>query len=245
MTDAAPIVHHGDALTVLPTLDAASVDAVLADPPYSSGGAYRGDRVQSVRDKYFSNDSTVGARSLPTFPGDARDQRSYLAWSVMWMSEALRVTRPGGLLMVATDWRQLPTITDAVQCAGWVWRGVATWCKPNGRNQPGRLANNMEFYVWATAGPFTRSGATQSGFVAEPTVPPAAKIHPTEKPMTLVRHLVRATLPRGTVLDPFAGSGSTGVACATEQRGFVGIELDAHYHAIARDRVTTAYACTG
>lgn len=65
--------------------------------------------------------------------------------------------------------------------------------------------------------------------------------HPTVKPVALMRYLVRmVTPPGGTVLDPFCGSGSTGIAAALEGRDFVGIDLDADYVALAEARITHA-----
>lgn len=67
--------------------------------------------------------------------------------------------------------------------------------------------------------------------------------HPTVKPTALMRYLVRlVTPPGGTVLDPYMGSGSTGKACALEGFGFVGIELDPTYFAIAEKRIAAARA---
>ena len=66
----------------------------------------------------------------------------------------------------------------------------------------------------------------------------ARNIHPTVKPVELMRWLVRlVTPPNGTVLDPFMGSGTTGMACKYEQRGFIGIEREADYLEIARRRI--------
>lgn len=62
--------------------------------------------------------------------------------------------------------------------------------------------------------------------------------HPTVKSTSLMSYLIRlVTPPGGTVLDPFAGSGSTGVAARDEGMGFVGIEKEAEYAAIARERL--------
>lgn len=63
--------------------------------------------------------------------------------------------------------------------------------------------------------------------------------HPTVKPLTLMRYLCKltATPTGGVVLDPFMGSGTTGVACAMEGRNFIGVELDAGYYEIARRRI--------
>lgn len=65
-----------------------------------------------------------------------------------------------------------------------------------------------------------------------------ANIHPTVKPVELMRHLIRlVTPPGGLVLDPFAGSGTTGIAAHLESKRFLGIEIDADYHALAQARL--------
>lgn len=62
--------------------------------------------------------------------------------------------------------------------------------------------------------------------------------HPTVKPTKLMAYLIRLiTPPGGTVLDPFAGSGSTGVAAKEEGFGFIGIEKDPEYYEIAKERL--------
>lgn len=67
---------------------------------------------------------------------------------------------------------------------------------------------------------------------------PRANLHPTVKPLALMRWLIRLVVPPGgLVLDPFAGSGSTGCAAMLAGRRFVGIERDADYVAIARARI--------
>lgn len=87
---------------------------------------------------------------------------------------------------------------------------------------------------------------TAARFFYSAKVSPAERgdsTHPTMKPVALMRWLARlVTPPGGTVLDPFAGSGTTGVACAAEGFRFVGIEREAEYHAIAARRVAHAYA---
>lgn len=106
---------HGEALAVLRTLPDASADALICDMPYSSGGAFRGDRMASTDEKYVQYESQ-GRR--PDFAGDNRDQRSFAYWCALWMSECLRIAKPGALGAVFTDWRQLPTTTDAFQAGG-------------------------------------------------------------------------------------------------------------------------------
>jgi DNA modification methylase len=68
---------------------------------------------------------------------------------------------------------------------------------------------------------------------------PRANVHPTVKPIELMRWLIRLTCPPGgLVLDPFSGSGSTGIAAALEDRQFVGIEQEPEYVRIARARIS-------
>jgi site-specific DNA-methyltransferase (adenine-specific) len=233
-------LYLGDARTVLAELDAGSVDTVIADPPYSSGGMVRGDRTASVHTKYVNTDSISG-QALPAFIGDTRDQRGYAFWSTPWLTEATRVTRPGGIVAVFTDWRQLPTVTDAVQAAGLVWRGIVAWCKPNGRRVQGRFANNTEYLVWGTHGPRaldTLPYALNGHYVLNT---PRTRLHITQKPVELMRDLVRITPPGGIVLDPFAGAGSTGVAALAEHRQFIGIEIDPHWAAVTADQLAAAH----
>jgi site-specific DNA-methyltransferase (adenine-specific) len=67
---------------------------------------------------------------------------------------------------------------------------------------------------------------------------PRANIHPTVKPINLMRYLVRLVTPsHGTVLDPFTGSGSTGCAAVLERVNFIGIERETEYARIARARI--------
>lgn len=232
-------LYRGDALSVLANLPAESVDALITDPPYSSGGMLRGDRTASVHTKYVQTDSISG-HALTTFTGDNRDQRSYGYWSALWLGEALRVTKPGGVVIVFTDWRQLPVTTDAIQAGGWVWRGIVPWHKPNGRRTQGRFANNCEFVVWGTCGPRPLDAIpnTLDGFFQINT--PRDREHITQKPLQLMRELVKVVPEGGTVFDPFMGSGTTGVAGVLENRRFVGIEMVDEYVAVAARRIREA-----
>ena len=224
----------GDCLEVLPTLG--PVDAVFADPPYSSGGQFRGDRMGATSTKYQSPEH----RGLYTeFSGDNRDQRGYAYWSTMWLSRSREKSRTGGLLICFTDWRQLPTTTDAVQAGGWVWRGVAAWDKTEAaRPQKGRYRNQCEYVVWGTNGPADDVGPCAPG-VFRYSVAGEEKHHIAGKPVNLYTDLL--SICGETVLDPFMGSGTTLVACAKLGRKGIGIEIDPGYFDIACKRVEEAY----
>lgn len=247
-------VLQGEMLSVMMSLPDASVDAVVCDPPYSSGGFTRGDRMAGTSNKYVLTGTMI---ERPDFAGDNRDQRGYLKWCVIWLDEALRICRPGGSLLMFTDWRQLPTTTDAVQAGGWVWRGIVPWDKGDGtRPRRGGFRSQAEYVVWATAGAartdvdaclpgflHVRDDGTADGggWVHAPVVQ-ADKHHITGKPTELMRVLAQITLPGELIFDPFAGSGSTGVGALLEGRRFLGVEKMAVYADIARDRLSKVHA---
>lgn len=235
-------IHQGDALLVLPTLEAGSVDAVITDPPYNSGGRTAAERTNtSAVDKYVSGDAT-GARSLGDFPGDCRDQRSYTMWLSLVLAECLRVSVAGAPLLVFTDWRQLPATSDALQAAGWTWRGIVPWHKPISRPCKGGFRRSCEYVLWATNGPIdaARHPVYLDGWLTGSQPRGKDRLHITAKPVEVMRQLVRACAPDGTILDPFAGSGTTGLAALQEGRSFVGIEVTGNYSRVARERLAPA-----
>lgn len=226
----------GEALGVLPALPTASVDALVTDPPYSSGGMLRSDRMQGVHAKYVNNDSESG-NALAEFSGDSRDQRAYAYWCALWLSECLRIVKPGGVALLFTDWRQLPSTTDALQAGGFVWRGIVPWSKPAGRPQSGRFKAQCEYVVWGSAGPMPvdLSAPCLPGFFE--SSPPRERDHITQKPVDIMRELVKIVPAGGVVLDPFMGSGTTGVAAVIERRRFVGVEMTPHFAEVAERRI--------
>lgn len=235
-------VVEGDSMRGLCEMDTAVVDAVITDPPYSSGGAFRGDRTKSTDAKYTRTEF-MGAR--PDFAGDARDQRAFLAWFGVWGHEAKRVTKRDGRFVAFADWRQLPVTTDAVQVAGWILRGIVPWNKTEAaRPTPGGFRNQCEYAVWASSGPLPQAeeGVTVlPGFFTVP-VKSDDKHHQTGKPTALMREIVRVAPRDGVVLDPFAGSGTAGVAALVEGRRAICFEVVPEYAEIARARMEAVEA---
>lgn len=243
-TESEPVrIIEGDCLEVLPRLPAGCVDAVVTDPPYSSGGAFRGDRAASTITKYVQS-GQIAERT--DFGGDTRDQRSFLAWSSLWLSAARVATVPGGTICSFIDWRQLPVMTDAIQSGGWTWRNIATWWKPGVRMQRGRFSSSAEYVVYGTNGANDSNGekSPQNVFSCQP-VGGDEKTHIAEKPIEVVKWLLSVTPPGAVVLDPFGGSGTTAIACISMKRRCILIEQDPQYVAIARKRVEAAMCKTG
>ena len=138
--DGAVRLYHGDCLEIMDELEPGQFHAIATDPPYSSGGAFRGDRTQTVAAKYVQSGSARFAGS--TFAGDCRDQRGWAYWARLWLTRFFHLAAPGGYLLQFTDWRQLPTTTDIVQAAGWVWReiieraGYTSTTRPEAKARP-------------------------------------------------------------------------------------------------------------
>ncbi|WP_299538353.1 site-specific DNA-methyltransferase [uncultured Herbaspirillum sp.] len=222
-------LHRGDCLAVLPTLSP-GFDAIVTDPPYSSGGQSKGNRAASTGQKYLN----TGGTAFPDFAGDSKDQRSYLHWSALWMALCYDKLKDGGLAIVFTDWRQLPVTSDALQAAGFTWRGVGVWDKgSSSRPYKGGFRAQTEFFVWGSKGML--AGDTYSPGIFNVQQQRGGKLHQVGKPLPLMDGLLKACGPR--VLDPFMGSATTGVAAIAQGKHFTGIELTEHYFDVAVERI--------
>jgi len=192
-------ILHGDALHLLGCLPPESVDGVVTDPPYGSG--------------------------TKLFPGDVRDQHSYLSWCSLWLAAAHRAAKPHSPICVFAQWKQLPVVIDALQAGGWSWRGIAVWDKTAGgaRPQKGRFRDQCEYVVWGSKGTMPWEGKCLDGIwtVGRDRKTP----HPTSKPVPLMEKVVEIVPAGGKVLDPFCGSGSTLVAALRTGRTAIGIEM--------------------
>lgn len=104
----------------------------------------------------------------------------------------------------------------------------------------GRFGAACEFVIWGSNGamPVDRGVGCLPGFFNHAY--PTNREHVTEKPEALMRDIVEIAVPGGVVLDPFMGSGTTGVAAVRSGRPFVGIEISAEYFAVACRRIEDA-----
>ena len=230
-------ILHGDVMHIVPHMTKAVFDAVITDPPYASGGASQTAKNRSTTEKYSS---LRGGKALPDFDSDQMDQRSWTRWTCEWLQMVRAACKPGAPICLFIDWRQLPSMTDALQWAGWIWRGIAVWDKPSGRPQRGRFRQQAEFIVWGSNGklPLERNVGCLPGVFRQAN--PANRIHVTEKPLQLMRDVVQICEQGGRILDPFAGSGTTILAAVQEGYEAVGIELSATYFQLGTRRVKQA-----
>lgn len=236
-----------DALSVLARLPTGAIDLVATDPPYglSNGGTTcsSGQRVAVHKGDW---DSALRA-----------DHSFYR----QWIRQCQRVLKPSGTMWVTATHHALFSIGMAMQASGWRVLNLVTWQKPNPPPNLGcrQLTDSTEHVIWAA--PHRReplehvfnydaarseNGGKQLKDVWQIAAPGADEKthgkHPTQKPVELFRRIVElSTAPGAVVLDPFCGSGTTGVAALLSGRRFVGVELDSGYARIASDRMSEAF----
>ena len=129
-------ILHGDTLQIIRAFKPQVFDALITDPPYASGGWKPAEKNRTTTQKYSSMDPK---NAPPDFDGDNRDQRSWTRWMAEWLYDARKACKPGAPVCLFIDWRQYPSITDALQWAGWIWRGCVVWDKMTSRPQKGRF----------------------------------------------------------------------------------------------------------
>lgn len=224
-------LYLGDALEILPTLE--KVDAVITDPPYVGlvGGLDR---------SVFGG---VAARSV----GDSISVGDVWRADLQWCSLAWRVASFG--VMVFSGHKSVSETREAFPDAKVV--ALLTWYKrnapPTGKNLP-RWTTEFAWALSKSPGIhwdalkttlFDVPGLAAGCMAVERELDPEGRsAHPTQKPVALMKELV--TLVDGAVLDPFMGSGTTGVACMSLRRQFIGIEIEPKYFDIACSRIENA-----
>lgn len=227
-------VHQLDAIKLIASLSDDSVNALITDPPYSSGGMTASSRKAAPEVKYLSSHGLY-----QTFVGDSRDQRSQEKWLVSWLREAYPKMKAGGIVCVFSDWRQLPITTDALQMAGYVWLGIVTWDKTQMvRPQPHRFRCQAEYLVWGVKGKIPKESKVPV-LPGSYTVPiyPKEKQHITAKPLELMRSIVKICETGGLIVDPFCGSGTTLVAAKEQGYQFIGCDALEYNVEISKKRL--------
>jgi DNA modification methylase len=197
---------------------------VLADPPY-------GIDFESGRQKAI-------ARKLL---GGISNDKAPFVWFLYHAAECLK---DGGCLLCFSRWDVQDVFLRAVSLAGLTVRSVVVWDKmTHGMgNLKAAFAPSYETAIFATKGKYEFPGKRPKDVFKVMKVASGKLEHPNEKPVELMEQLVDATCPEGgTVLDPFMGAGSAGIACANSGREYVGIEIDEGYYELAKRRIADAF----
>ena len=231
-------LYQGNCRDFLTHYNGPKFDAVITDPPYSSGGVTLSERAASTAEKYTNTKRNC---PFPDFAGDQMDARSWLHMMADTLSSARVHCHDGAVLVVFCDWRQLTLLADAVQWAGCMWRGTIVWDKLSSRPQKGRFRQQAEFAIWASNGklPIDRPVPVLPGVFQAGNVQGAKRLHQTQKPLELMRSICKICVPGGRILDPFAGSGTTLAAAELEGYDSIGVELSPDIAKTASERLQT------
>ncbi len=203
-------VIHGDCVNAMAGMAPASVDFILTDPPYCV--RYRDRSGRSI-----ANDNNT-------------------AWLEPAFAQMYRVLKPGSFAVSFYGWNKVHWFAQAWTAAGFRMVGHIVFRKDYDLSVSFFRHQHEQAYLLA-------KGEVDLPQLKLPDVIDfdytANRFHPTQKPVSALRPLVKAFCkPDGVVLDPFCGSGSTLVAARDLGRGFIGIELDRRHHETASRRVT-------
>lgn len=218
-------LFNGDCLDVMGQLKPMSIDAVITDPPYMIGAI-----------------STGNATSKS---GGWADMENAAWWYAEWLKLARRALKQEGFACVFGNWRSLPTLLYAFAKIQWPVDSLLIWDKEwIGPAGPRQLRPTYEVVIFAGMPKAKIDDRSASDVYRCKWMAGQMKTtdHAAEKPVALMRHLIRLTTnPGDTVLDCFMGSGTTGEAAFLEKRKFIGIEREVEYFTgIAVPRITGA-----
>lgn len=217
----------GDSLAWLASLPDGCADALVTAPPYTAAGGN-------------TNGRSSGA-----------DAQFWSFWFSSMFLEMARVLKPEACGFIFCDWRMVGAAAavvrgsiDRQRATAWEATQALVWDRENiGLGAPFRNSYEMILFV---RGPSWKHDPE----VIPRNIPSVIKHrytygkhahHGAEKPVELLRQLIRWSCPPGgVVLDPFAGSGSAGVAAMEEGRGYLGCEIDPAYSDTAHDRIAAA-----
>lgn len=212
----------GDCLGLMTSIDSESVDLAIIDPPYTMTKTGN-----SCRPNYMPGGEIIS--------GGVPEMRD-------WSRETFRVLKSDSHAYVFTNKNDIVKTITVMQDAGFSLHNVISMIKDT--KMPNRwYLKYTEFIMFFRKGrafPINDMTSRDYIFAKMPTLS-SGKIHPTQKPIDVIETLVRnSSSLGGVVIDPFMGSGTTGVACKSLGRSFIGIEKNEGYFLKAKERIEDA-----
>ncbi len=241
-------LYNGDALKLMAALPTGCGDLAAVDPPYflSNGGTtnHGGKRVSVDKGDWDASASLK------------RDHD----FTLRWLCALQRVVHPNGSVWVSGTYHNIFSVGYAMQSLRYRMLNLVTWEKPNPPPNLGcrTFTHSTEMLAWAAPmkhDPMRHTfnydrarelnGGVQMKDVWRFTAPSGDEKelgrHPAQKPLALLERMIELTsAPGSLVIDPFAGSATTGVAALKLGRVFVGAELDPEHYHLAVKRLASA-----
>ena len=228
-------LKNGDCLKVLKKLKAKSVDMIFADPPYNLSGK--------------THLTVKSGKPVQGFKGDWDVVKDNAKFSEEWVAECIRVLKDDGTIWISGTLHNHPIIGVTLKKLGlWIVNDIV-WFKPNATPllQTTRLAPSIEL-IWLAAKSKKYyfdydlakklNGGKQMRNMWQINAQRHKTKHPTEKPEILLERIISiGSKKKARILDPFMGSGTTGVVAKALGRKFLGIEKDKEYFVDAQERI--------
>lgn len=229
------VLKQGDCLKILGGLKPKSIDLIFADPPYNLSG---------------KNSLTVrNGRPVRCDKGDWDKIDNFHKFNLFWMKACVRILKDTGTIWISGTLHNHPYVGVTLKDLGlWIINDVV-WFKPNAtpllsgnRFAPSTeliwvASKNKKYYFDYDLAKKINNGKQMRNLWTINAQRHITK-HPTEKPESLLERIVLLGSKKGgTILDPFMGSGTTGVVAKKHGRNFVGIEIDSKYFNIAKKRI--------
>ena len=228
-------IKKGDCFKLLKKLDDVSVDMIFADPPYNMSGK--------------KNQTVKSGKMTTLYKGSWDVIEDIHEYNSEWLSECIRVLKDDGTIWISGTLHNHPSVGVTLKALGlWIINDVI-WYK---RNAPPllsktRLAPSTEL-IWIASkskkyffdydlGKIL-NGGKQMRNMWEINAQRHLTEHPTEKPENLLERIILLGSKAGdTILDPFSGSGTTGLVAKRLNRNYIGLEIDEKYVKISKDRI--------
>jgi len=230
---------HGDAIQLLKKLEPKSVDLIFADPPYNLSG----------KDYLTCKNGKVAICNK----GEWDQIENIHEFNRTWVEECIRVLKDDGTIWISGTLHNHPSIGITLKKLNlWIINDII-WFKPNASPliQKNRFAPSTEL-IWVASKSkkyyfnyeMARrlNNGKQMRNLWELSAERHKTSHPTEKPEKLLERIILiGTEEDDIVLDPFMGSGTTGVVAKQLKRSFIGIEIDDKYFKIAKNRIDNTH----
>jgi len=229
----------GNCVETMKNLEDNSVDLIVTDPPYNLGN-------------FMRNRATNLKKMRNNFFGDAGwDDLEFEDWVEhmdSFFEQSQRILKKGGSIIMFMSLIKVETIIKLAEKNKFYYKTTGVWHKTNPmpRNMNLHFINSIEGWIYFTnvtrTGTFNNNGIAIHDYIESSVTPKKEKIyggHPTQKPEKVIQHFVELlSNPGDVVMDPFMGSGTTGVAAKKLGRDFIGIELQEDYFDISLKRIS-------